>query len=792
MFLTPFLPVQMQLVYLSYVSAFLLPLHSWFRHNISFHCVNLSLTKVLPSYVVSKIAISDFPDQWPALLPSVLGVMPGGTDAQLHGALRILQDMVEESLSDEQFFSVARDIIGACHNVALNENRKQTHRALAVLVFRGCFDILDIVKEDHKTEVRTFAEEVLAGWLPFLLGVIETPLPPRGSPDAQPDPWYGPIAMKVQVVKTLIRIKSVFPSLLLPQSPQFFTATWQELSKLQGAYQELFIDSDAQGRLEDIDGLPFTLDFLVLDELDFLNQLMRAPPVQKHLEAEINAHGAVHNTPWVRDLMKLLVAYSQITQEQEGLWDIDVSLYLAEETSVSSNYTARTACGDVFIKIGEWLSERALEGLFAYTETLFTGPGSDWRAQEAALYLFNTVLRDFQEVQKPVPGVVANAYLELVNYAVSRHEDTILRARGFLAAGTLSDAYKPAAALLDQAIEATTNDDSELVQVSCVKAIVGFMQSGVPPDRQGPIIMAIQRFLESKDLTDLEDADDLLVTLLECLRTAIALDTRIAIQPESQAIDLLFLVAKHGAASFQVEMIALEAFESVVEGLTDPASYTALCARVLPSITGAFDVANVTQDDPLVILATELLELLVRFGSEPLPAGFIAATFPKLTRLLLNTTEGEILRPGAESIKYMLMHDHHQVLAWQDENGRSGLEVCLLIIDRLLSSAIDDNAASEVGGLAAELVEKAGQERLGPYLPQLLQAVATRLETAQAAPFIQSLIVVFARLSQLGAQDIVEFLSGIQINGNSGLQVVLSKWLENSVNFAGYDAIRQK
>lgn len=156
------------------------------------------------------------------------------------------------------------------------------------------------------------------------------------------------------------------------------------------------------------------------------------------------------------------------------------------------------------------------------------------------------------------------------------------------------------------------------------------------------------------------------------------------------------------------------------------------------------------------------------------------------------TTEGGILRPGVEAFKFMLMHDHQQVFAYKDETGRSGLELCLVIIDKLLGPTIEDNAASEVGGLAAELVEKAGQERLGPYLPQLLQAVASRLATAEAAPFIQSLILVFARLSLLGAQDVVEFLTQIQINGQSGLQVVLSKWLEHSINFAGYDEIRQK
>lgn len=546
----------------------------------------------------------DFPDDWPTLLPTVLSVMPNGTDVQLHGALRILQDLVEESLSEEQFFTMARDIIRAVYDVALNENRKQTHRGLAVLVFRGCFDLMDIVKEDHKQEVKAFADEVLKGWLPFLEQVIKAPLPDNGpNLESQPESWNGPIALKLQVAKTLIKIKTVFPALLLPQSTALFSATWEDLNKLQIPYQQLFIDSDAQGRLEDMDGLPFTLDFLVLEELDLLNQLLRAPLVQKELEAQINAHGSLHETPWVLDLMQLATSYSRVTQEEEGLWDIDVSLYLAEETSVSSNYTARTACGDFLIKVGEWLHHRALEGLFAYSKTLFTG-NTDWRSQEASLYLFNMLVSDFQDCSKPVPDEIAQAYLELVNYAINRQEEPILRARGYLVAGMLSSGFSPAATLLDRTIESITREPSELVQVACAKAVEGFIKSGnVPQDRQIPIVAAVQQFLEAKDLTELEDADDLLVTLLDTLRSAINMDKRIAVHIDSKAVDLLFLIAKHGASNFQVTMVVCEAFEDIARSLTDTSSYTALCTKVLPSLTGAFDVADMTHDDPLVTVS---------------------------------------------------------------------------------------------------------------------------------------------------------------------------------------------
>ncbi|OTB06264.1 hypothetical protein M426DRAFT_319005 [Hypoxylon sp. CI-4A] len=750
--------------------------------------------KTAASYAAGKIANVDFPELWPALLPTLLNIIPTGSDDQLHGALIVLRDLVEDSLSDDQFFTMARDIVKVVYDVAMNENRKTSLRALAVSVFVGCFDLMDTVKEEHLTEVQAFADEAMKGWFPFFLETIKLRLPERSSQtSSQPDNWNGLIALKLQAVKCLLKLKMVFANLLLPQTPQFFQAVWEELSLLEPAHEQMYIENEAQGRLEDSDRLPYTLDFLVLEELDFLNGCMRAPPVRKELEAQLAAHPSAYETPWILDLMKLASSYARITREEEELWDIDVSLYLAEEQSVSANYTPRTACGDLLIKLGEWINQKALEGLFAHTKSLFVEDAS-WRKQEAALYLLNMLVNDFLDCGKTVPIEVSQAYLELVNYAINRPAEPLLRGRGYLVAGILAQFHDAAAALMDRTIEAIATEQSELVQVACIKAIEGFLQSGNAAGNQqiqAKVVNAISQWMSTKDMTEIEDADDLLVTLTETLRAAININKQVAVSNDIPALDLLFHIAKHGSTNWQVTMLICEEFEDIVMTLPDPASYAALCQKVLPSLNGAFNVADVTSDNPLITFATELMASLTQYACEPLPPGFVAATLPKLSRLLMESNEGDILRPGAESVKYLLMHDHQQVLSYQDENNRSGLEVCLHIIDRLLGPSVEDNAASEVGGLAAELVEKAGHERLGPFLPQLLQAVANRLASAEAAQFIQSLILVFARLSLVGAHDVVEFLSTIQINGESGLQVVLSKWLENSINFAGYDEIRQ-
>ncbi|KAF2018739.1 ARM repeat-containing protein [Aaosphaeria arxii CBS 175.79] len=758
--------------------------------------------KSAASYVVSKIASADFPDEWPDLLPKLMHIIPTGSDGQVHGALKVLLELIDEAFDDARFFPVARDLLKVVYDVAVNEQRKPTLRALAVSVFRGCFDILEMIMADHKAEVKAFVEEVLNQWTPFFISIMKTKLPDPPSEQEETDEttnaelYRGLVSLKLQVVKVLMRVRSVFPSMLSPQSPVLFSATWEELSSLQNAYHQMYILEERQSRLEDGDGLPYTLDFLVLEELDFMQACLRAPPVRSELEQQLqNAQGA-ENT-WVAEVMKLAVAYAQITTEEEGLWDVDVNIFLSEETSVTANYTPRTACGDLVIKLGEWLTQPTIEGLLSYTRSLYSTTES-WKAKEAALYVLNQLLSDFQDVDKQIGPEAATAFIDFIRYAMQQ-PDVFLRARGYLVAGSLTrtsgDALQQyAPSFLQDCLNAITNDSSDVVQVSCIRALQYYLQAlpgSVTQPVQDTIISAISTYTQSQDMQELAESDDLIVTLVETLRDAILLDTRTCLT--GNGLDLLFTIASHGANNFQLVMLVQETFEDVTQSIASMGAdaYVTLCAKVLPSLTGAFDIGNLTEENALTNLAADLLSALAEHGLEPLPQGFVQATMPKMHRLLLGSDNEELLKSCTVAVKNILAHDHQQLFEWHAEDGKGGLEVVLIIIDRLLSQSVNDHAAGEVGSLAAEVVEKAGSERLGPYLPQLLRAVAIRLGTATHAPFIQSLTLVFARLSLNNASEVVDFLAGLDLDGVSGLQVVIAKWLENSINFAGYDEIRQ-
>jgi len=110
----------------------------------------------------------------------------------------VLADLVEDGFSEDQFFSVAQDLVNTVHGVAKNVQVDPMLRALAVSVFRSSFDTLEMVLEDHKSAVKQFAEHTIGVWTPVLTEVLSSKLPQK---EDRPELYKGMIALKVQVVK---------------------------------------------------------------------------------------------------------------------------------------------------------------------------------------------------------------------------------------------------------------------------------------------------------------------------------------------------------------------------------------------------------------------------------------------------------------------------------------------------------------------------------------------------------------------------------------------------------------
>lgn len=157
------------------------------------------------SYVVSKIASADFPDSWPLLLPTLLQLIPQSHKTQLHGVLVVLGNLVEDGFDEEQFGKSAVELVKCIYNIATDEGKMLTSRALAVSIFRACFDTMELMYQTEKASVKQFMQEASDAWTPFFINVLKVPLPQIPDEDQEdesgPGSWRGIIALKTQVVK---------------------------------------------------------------------------------------------------------------------------------------------------------------------------------------------------------------------------------------------------------------------------------------------------------------------------------------------------------------------------------------------------------------------------------------------------------------------------------------------------------------------------------------------------------------------------------------------------------------
>ncbi len=126
------------------------------------------------SYVVSKIASVDFPDQWPSLLPTLLQLIPQSHENQLHGVLVVLGNLVEDGFDEEQFGKSAIELVRCIYDIATDERKKLTSRALAISIFRACFETMEVMYQTDKASVKQFMQEASDAWTPFFIKVPET------------------------------------------------------------------------------------------------------------------------------------------------------------------------------------------------------------------------------------------------------------------------------------------------------------------------------------------------------------------------------------------------------------------------------------------------------------------------------------------------------------------------------------------------------------------------------------------------------------------------------------------
>lgn len=236
-------------------------------------------------------------------------------------------------------------------------------------------------------------------------------------------------------------MQNQLPQLLTAQTLELFSTVWEGLQAHLGPYHALYVIENRQGRLEDADNLPYTLDFLVIEELDYIQTLLNTLALKRELDAQLipesMANGA-YNSSWVAQVMPILVGYSQITTEDESLWDIDINIFLSEETSETANYSPRDACSNFVAKLCSW---PIFESLLTYGRSVFEDVSSTYgyfksftwitpltqtvhrpKAKESTLYILKHVLAEVNTNDIPVNPETARLFLEYIRVSMQNRK----------------------------------------------------------------------------------------------------------------------------------------------------------------------------------------------------------------------------------------------------------------------------------------------------------------------------------------------------------------------------------
>ena len=166
--------------------------------------------------IISRIALADYPDEWPNLFRDILGKLASANNAQTLGILTVLATIIDSGGIDEDAFrNNFNDIMGSIHAVVVNETLRPQTRAYAMRTFGQCFGSIWLIKQNDKQLARYMAQQILDSFSPIFDQVLSAAMPAvptaeqedKGEKEAME--WRDMVQLKIQVMKVCTTTESL-------------------------------------------------------------------------------------------------------------------------------------------------------------------------------------------------------------------------------------------------------------------------------------------------------------------------------------------------------------------------------------------------------------------------------------------------------------------------------------------------------------------------------------------------------------------------------------------------------
>lgn len=741
---------------------------------------NKSKVRSVAALLISNIVSSDYSSEWPDLFDRLVYMLHHGQTFEVFGAISTVKELLISPISNREFARVGPYLISALFHVASNQsdNVYSFHAsANAIEVFRECIEYFLIAEETGSSLVDSFVVPVIDQWSPLFIHYIAMPADPTNP---------GFIDLKLESLKTYKALLTALPTMASGHALNMFEATLNSTHHILPTYEKEFISTSEHHRPQYDHTIAnnvffhfnLTLDSLVLEHVDYLCMAVELESIVSRLSSALP------------ELINLLVRLGQISANQEECNDDTDDILLEETESSAGRLLLRPQIAEILILIGK-VSAYDLAPLL-WNQVLNLSHSATWRIKESGLNLFSRVLAEGCCNTTTISQNDINQFIRLVSEC-QRDANPLLRSRAYLSAASvcrsLPHMIDPTAIqipLFDATVETAVSDPNDTVRISCILAICKCCVD-LPSDyfciKEPEIYNAISLMAETAEDYIPAILAEVLIVLAECDLSRAARNPGLITLLYSLALkDPTNVMLGNEVQDIMAEITARAAQENV---------YSELFQQGLAPVVESITALKTWEYTPELYLSLSVLGVFIANGPYPLPALVVTMVFEPLHQIIMNSADSQVLHILTEVFALLTEHAPDQIQGYVNEHGRNGLDMLVMAVNRLLGPAWLESACSNTGLLILSVVQTFGAV-LGHHIPAILEGAADRLSTAKDPVLTGSLIMVFSKLVCKSPETVVDVLSSIEINGESGLEVMLTEWLANFDVLRANEEIQEK
>ncbi|EOY01488.1 ARM repeat superfamily protein isoform 3 [Theobroma cacao] len=691
------------------------------------------------SMAIASIAVYDWPESWPDLLPFLLKLIGDQSDMNgVHGALRCLA-LLAGDLDD----------------------------TMIPTLIPFLFPCLYTIVSSSQAETSALMEPMLKPWIDQFSFILEHPVQPE-----DPDDW----GIRMEVFKCLNQFVQNFHSFTESEFMVIVGPLWQTFISSLRVYTRSAIEGTEdpyEGRY-DSDGAEKSLDSFVIQLFEFLLTIVGSKKLVKVVETNI------------ADLVYYTIGFLQVTEQQVHTWSMDANQFVADEDDAT--YSCRVSGSLLLEEVATCFGREGIDAILKAVRKQFSESQQEkaggsvvwWRIREATLFALSSLSEQLLEAE--VPGL-GNLLEQMIteDMGIGVHEYPFLYARMFVSVARFSSMISCGILehFLQAAIRTIGINVPPAVKVGACRALSQLLNEA----NKSVIQPQIMGLLSS--LTDLlhQASDETLHLVLETLQAAIRAghESSASAEPIISPI-ILNMWALHVSDPF-VSIDAIEVLEAIKDA---PGCIRPLASRILPYLGPILNKPQ-QQPDGLVAGSLDLLTMLLKNAPTDVVKAAYDVCFDAIIRIVLQSDDHSEMQNATECLASFVSGGRQEVLAWGSDSGFT-MRNLLDAASRLLDPDLESSGSLFVGSYILQLILHLPSQ-MAQHIRDLIVALVRRMQSASIAGLKSSLLFIFARLVHMSSPNVEQFINLLITIPAEGYQnafvYVMSEWTKQQGEIQG-------